>query len=165
MVARGVIEERCKTRNLTMLAPGSVFEIKDWQFVDTSFGRAINLSIIETKASPKGVKRQCSKIMVGVRFEPECEKIPCIGYYAGKKPTKNGNHCHDLRFIKHDDAELFHDSDEEETGEEPTLPPSLTFYTPGFCNVCGMDADSCMGFCGKCHEHLPTDAQHQCTMA
>ena len=85
---RGVIEDRCKTRNLTMMAQGSVFEIKDWKFANTSLGRAINLSIVETKASPKGVKRHCSKIMVGVRFEPECEKIPCIGYYAGKKTNK-----------------------------------------------------------------------------
>ena len=41
-----------------------------------------------------------------------------------KKQTKSGNQCHDLRFIKHDDAEMFHDSDEE-TDDDPTPPPTL----------------------------------------
>ena len=168
MAGRGVLEERCKTRNLTNMAPGSVFEIKDWQAVDTVYGKGIHLSIVETKVTSRGIKRTPAKLVISDRFEPECEKIPCVGYYAGKKPTKSGNPCHDLQFIRHDDdSGIFHDSDDEseECPPAPLPPQTLTFYTPGACNVCGMSMGECYGFCSKCNEHLPTGgAQHQCIM-
>ena len=170
LVSRGVLEERCKTRNLTTMDAGAVFEIKGWQLVDTMYGKGINLSIVETKATAKGMKRQTSKLMISDRFEPECEKIPCIGYYVGSKSTKSGNKCHDLRFIKHDDdSGIFHDSDDDADECSPPPPPTpttLRFYTPGVCGICEMPSDQCFGFCSLCNEHIPTGgAQHQCAMA
>ena len=147
------------------MRPGSVFEIKDWELVDTVYGKGINLSIVETKATLKGVNRVPSKIMISDRFEPECEKVPCVGYYAGTKPTKSGNSCHDLRFIKHDDESgIFHESDDE-SDESRLPPPTITFYTPGICGVCEMPTEECRGYCEKCNDHLPTTGgQHMCVL-
>ena len=149
------------------MRPGTVFEIKAWELVDTVYGKGINLSIIETKASVNGIKRISAKIMISDRFEPECEKIPCVGYYAGTKPTKNGKFtCHDLRFIKHDDdSGIFHDSDDESDESRVPAPPTISFYSPGMCNICEIPAEDCWGHCEKCNEALPTTGgQHVCVL-
>ena len=101
MTNQGVLEVQYKTQSLSKIAPGSMFEIKAWRLVDMVYGKGIILSIIEKKVTTTEIKCNASEIIVSDRFEPECEKVPCMGYYAGQKLTKNSTH-HDLHFIKHD---------------------------------------------------------------
>jgi hypothetical protein len=114
--------------------------------------------------------------MIPGRFEEECTKIPCLVYYAGKKQTKGGNECHDLKFIKADDKDVFHDSDDnleiemENTSLDdgyvvPDEPTSLSMGASQasirVCSSCIIDGLICPGFCPICGDHQPSNGS-QC---
>lgn len=109
--------------------------------------------------------------MISKRFEAQCAvKVPCVVYYVGKKQTKSEQQCFDVRFIRHDDRTVFHDSDEE-TEVDSFSSDALTALTPsvvsGQCAYCIADgtAYSCFGFCSLCGNHQPKNgSQCRCSI-
>jgi hypothetical protein len=168
LIKLGLIEDRLKCKTLNDIAKDSVLEAVSWKKSATSKGEAILISVIETIYIQNKEQRETTTIMIPLRFETDCEKVPCLLYYAGKKPSKKGQDYHDLKFIKPDDKDVFHtcdndlDMDKTNSIQSPTPPPPPppTPATPAlniYCLVCDNEGLVCPGFCGKCGEHLPKD--------
>lgn len=115
-----MLDERTKTKTLTDIAPNTILEGIEHKNIQTSNGPAIVMTVIDTVTKKGKKKRVQFEVMISDRFNTECcRNLPCVLFYVGKKQTKGGNSCHDLRFIKADDKILFHESDDEEKEPEP----------------------------------------------
>ena len=148
-----------------------MLEAISWKKTPTSKGDAILLSVIETTTFQKKEQRVTSTVMIPIRFEPQCERIPCLLYYAGKRQSKKGQDYHDLKFIRADDKEVFHNSDDgldlnkdkASSIQSPPPPPPPTPSTSAnniYCTLCDSEGLVCSGFCANCGEHQPKDGLH-----
>lgn len=160
---------------LSDLAANSVIEVLGWKKVDTAVGEAIVLTIIETEKQQTGeTTRKQKNLMIPERFEGEMGKIPCVAVYGGKKEIKGGKTCHDLRFVKPSDKELFRDDDPGEKPGKPRVkqpPPdpeaddmfedTQSAWQPIPCQGCQVTGSMCCGFCPSCGRHQPPDGS-QC---
>ena len=178
LVAAGKAEDRLRARTLQDIEPGTVLEVFSFKETKTSVGEAVVLSVTETVSGPKGMERDQYSLMIAGRFKEECEaKVPCVALYTGMKETKGGQMCHDLKFVKCDDKEVFRKSDEtlvipssdEEDMEEMPPPPPLRKEAPSSipipkkvdCRMCAIDGMDCIGECEDCGVHLPLNGS-QC---
>lgn len=113
------LQARLRPRGLADVTPNTVLEALSFKKTETQVGPVFLIDVIETVTNDEGrTRRMTSKLMIPERFEGEVSKIPCVLYYIGKKPIKGGKQCHDLRFISHDDADVLHDGDDDESDNE-----------------------------------------------
>ena len=172
LVQLGLVDERLRSKTLNDIAPAIVLEANSWKKSTTSNGPVVILSVIETVTGLKGEQRNPFNLMIPGRFEEECAKIPCLLYYTGKKQIKGGKECHDLKFIKVDDKDVFHDSDDSLEVEMGNTSLDDTYVVPNeltslsiaasnssikVCSSCMIDGLSCPGFCPICGDHLPSN--------
>ena len=177
LVAAGKAEDRLRARTLSDITPGTVLEATSWRKTTTQIGDAIMLTVVE---SQRGEGRNQFNLMIAARFEEECAKIPCVLLYVGMKDTKGGMKCHDLKFVKADDKEVFRKTDDEiiipsDDEDDEYIPPArkdLAAIKRGEnalsgkggvddCEVCAVDGLDCIGNCEECGVHLPINGS-QC---
>jgi hypothetical protein len=152
---------------------GTVLEGLTAKEYSTCNGLAMVISVVEVKRG----QRLEYDLMIPERFKTLCEeKLPCLLYYDGKKPMKNGKEAHDLRFIPIDDPKMFHESDDEFDEEDKVKEIEVTEQSKGTqtdevsdqephepCDSCVQEGRICPGFCTFCSNHQPLNgAQCRC---
>lgn len=129
------------------------------------------MSAVETIKGPKGPERNPFTLLISGRFEEECAaKVPCVVYYAGKKDTKKGQQCHDLKFVKADDKDVFRKEDEDlfdvsDDSDDEVISVrkvgKLGKEVESKCPLCTPEGMECIGQCEFCECHLPLNGS-QC---
>ena len=98
-------EPEMQLKVLNDIKAGTVLEVLSHCKITTARGEADVLTVVSTLKVGIGNKtrRITFELMVPDRFNAQCNTVPCLVYYDGKKPTKKGQECHDVRFYRVDD--------------------------------------------------------------